>query len=309
MLKNALSRLSRAGAPAMRRAECSARAGLFVFVVLAGLVPASAQVGDDEREPVDVALVLAVDVSRSMSLGELAIQRRGYAEAITSPEVLRAIARGAHGRIAITIFEWAAEGSTRELVPWTLIEGAGDAAFVAARLSEQDSRGARRTSISGAILTGMALLETMPFQADRRVIDVSGDGPNNHGSPVTGARDAAVARGIAINGLPMMTSDGFGTIYSIPDLDEYYRRCVIGGPASFVLPVDGWDQFAEAVRRKLVLEIGGLVPKRRQNRWTAPSSGERGVVVPAQFSLSEPYDCLVGEKLWDQRRWQFDGTR
>lgn len=195
----------------MRRAECSARAGLFVLVVLAGLVPASAQVGDDEREPVDVALVLAVDVSRSMSLGELAIQRRGYAEAITSPEVLRAIARGAHGRIAITIFEWAAEGSTRELVPWTLIEGAGDAAFVAARLSEQDSRGARRTSISGAILTGMALLETMPFQADRRVIDVSGDGPNNHGSPVTGARDAAVARGIAINGLPMMTSDGFGT--------------------------------------------------------------------------------------------------
>ncbi len=309
MLKIALSRLMRAGAPVSRRARHSARAGILPLLVLCSLVSASAQEGDAGGARVDVALVLAVDVSRSMSFEELAIQRRGYAEAITSPEVLRAISRGAYGRIAVTIFEWAADTSIRQLVPWTLIEDGADAATVAARLRRQDSRGARRTSISGAILTGMALLETVPYRADRLVIDVSGDGPNNQGAPVTGARDAAVARGIAINGLPMMTSGGFGTMFSIPDLDEYYRRCVVGGPASFVLPVDGWDQFAEAVRRKLVLEIGGLVPRQPGDRRVASATAEEGDIVPVQFAAPEPYDCLVGEKLWDQRRWQFDGDR
>jgi len=241
---------------------------------------------------VDVALVLAVDVSRSMSPDEIRIQRRGYAEAITSPEVMRAIGQGAHGQIALTLFEWAADFHVREIVGWTIVATPADAQAVADRLLERSDAGATRTSISGAITQGMRLLDALPYTAERRVIDVSGDGPNNQGLPVTQARDAALAQGITINGLPLMTEDGFASWFSIPDLDTYYRRCVIGGPGSFMIPVHGWDQFPEAVRRKLVLEIG-----------TAPVPR----VIPAQFQQPEPYDCLVGEKLWRQRGWQFQG--
>ncbi|WP_349360208.1 DUF1194 domain-containing protein [Stappia sp.] len=243
---------------------------------------------------VDVALVLAVDVSRSMSPDEIRIQRRGYAEAITSPEVMRAIGQGAPGRIALTLFEWAADFHVREIVGWTIVATPADAQAVADRLLQRSDAGATRTSISGAIAQGMRLLDALPYTAERRVIDVSGDGPNNQGLPVTQARDAAIAQGITINGLPLMTEDGFASWFSIPDLDTYYRRCVIGGPGSFMIPVNGWDQFPEAVRRKLVLEIG-----------TAPVPEPR--VIPVQFQQPEPYDCLVGEKLWRQRGWQFQG--
>ena len=125
------------------------------------------------------------------------------------------------------------------------------------------------------------------------MIDVSGDGPNNAGGPVVPARDAALARGIIINGLPLMTTGGRGSYFNIPDLDRYYSRCVIGGPGSFMIPVNDWKQFPEAVRRKLVLEIGSR--ELFQPR-----------VIPAQFRFEEPYDCLIGEKKWLQRRWQFD---
>ncbi len=276
-----------------------------------------ARAQQEDAPPVDVALVLAVDVSRSMSREELRIQRRGYAEAITSTEVLRAIFGGAHGRIAVTIFEWAGDHHAREIVPWTLIEATGDAQAIAARLLEEQSRAERRTSISGAIAQGVKLLEVVPFAAERHVIDVSGDGPNNQGLPVTLARDRAVERGITINGLPMMTRDGAGMLFGIDDLDVYYRNCVIGGPASFVVPVNGWDQFAEAVRRKLVLEIGGLVPAAPDGPWRGPG-GEPAHVMPAgytgggritpvQLGNAAPYDCLIGEKIWNQRRWIFDG--
>ncbi|WP_244501797.1 DUF1194 domain-containing protein [Stappia sp. ES.058] len=244
---------------------------------------------------VDVALVLAVDVSRSMSHEEMRIQRRGYAAAISSPEVLRAIAQGPRGRIAVTLFEWAGDHHAREIVGWTMIETRADAEAVAAKLLSAYSQGERRTSISGGIDHAVGLLETMPYAAQRRVIDVSGDGPNNQGLPVTVARDAAVRKGITINGLPLMTEGGYGTIFNIPDLDEYYRRCVIGGPGAFMIPVDDWDQFAEAVRRKLVLEIGGLMPP------GVPDADAR--VMPAQFDFQPPYDCLVGEKIWRERGW------
>lgn len=269
------------------------------------------------QPPVDVALVLAVDVSRSMSPGKLRIQRKGYAEAIVSPEVLRAIAGGAHGRIAVTIFEWAADSHTREIQPWTLIETAADARLVSDRLLEEDSRGERRTSISGAIARGITLVEAAPYPSERQVIDISGDGPNNQGLPVTLERDRAIGKGITINGLPMMTRDGAGMLFGIDDLDEYYRRCVIGGPASFMIPVNGWDQFAEAVRRKLVLEIGGLVPGTPRDPWHRPGAqparivpagyvgGER--ITPVQLGNDAPYDCMIGEKIWNQRRWIFDG--
>lgn len=244
---------------------------------------------------VDVALVLAVDVSRSMSHEEMRIQRRGYADAISSPQVLHAIAQGPRGRIAVTLFEWAGDHHAREIVGWTVIGGPQDAQAVAATLLSEYSQSERRTSISGGIAHAVGLLEAVPFLPDRRVIDVSGDGPNNQGLPVTMARDAAVAKGITINGLPLMTDGGYGSQFNIPDLDEYYRRCVIGGPGAFMIPVNDWDQFAEAVRRKLVLEIGGLVPP------GMPEADAR--VIPAQFDFQPPYDCMIGEKIWLRRGW------
>ncbi|MDP3526721.1 MAG: DUF1194 domain-containing protein [Hoeflea sp.] len=246
-----------------------------------------------------MALVLAVDVSRSMSPRELTIQRDGYAAALNHPDVVRAIAQGAYGRIAITMFEWAGDGSIREVFDWTLVETANDADRLSAIVSASVPIGQRRTSISGALKHAVKRLEEAPFEGFRKVIDVSGDGPNNHGGPVLNAREEALASRIVINGLPLMTSDGPGGGFNIGDLDTYYAECVIGGPGSFLVPVRDWDQFPEAVRRKLILEIGSLpvdVPD----------------VVPAQAlpqSLrpsTEPYDCLIGEKIWEQRRWMFD---
>ncbi len=242
-------------------------------------------------EPVDVELVLAVDVSLSMSPGELQIQREGYAAAINHPAVVSAILDGGHGRIAVTMFEWAGEASQREILPWTVIASQADADAVSAAVLATPSIGMRRTSISGALSHATNLIETNAFDGVRRVIDVSGDGPNNQGSPVTEQRDKAAALGIVINGLPLMTNGGLTSSFSIENLDEYYTNCVIGGPGGVMIPVNDWDQFPEAIRRKLVLEIGGYHPPAR--------------ILPAQFS-SEPYDCLIGEKLWQQRRWQWD---
>ncbi len=244
---------------------------------------------------VDVELVLAVDVSRSMSPRELEIQRRGYAEALVSDEVLSAIADGFIGRIALTYVEWAGSGSTRVVVDWTLVANRADAERVAAALMAHRSTGLRRTSISGGIDTAAAMFDGNGFTAFRQVIDVSGDGPNNHGAPVLPARDAALAQGIVINGLPLMTTDGYGSMWHLEDLDIYYLNCVIGGPGAFVIPVRDWDAFPAAVRRKLVLEIAGLpaaaVPR----------------ALPATAAAPAAYDCLVGEKIWERSRgsgWQ-----
>ncbi|MET1415015.1 DUF1194 domain-containing protein [Roseibium sp. HPY-6] len=259
------------------------------FVLLALLTPLSLA---KARERVDVALVLAVDVSRSMSYDELRIQRRGYAAAISSAEVVRAIELGAHGKIALMMFEWANDNHVRVIVDWTLIDEQADAVDFADKVLRDESFSQRRTSISGAIKHASEMLEEVPFEADRYVIDISGDGPNNHGAPVTLARDAAVENGITINGLPLMTTGGPGSQFNIPDLDVYYRRCVTGGPASFVIPVTDWAQFPDAVRRKLILEIGGFAPL-------------EPLVQRAQFTFEEPYDCLVGEKIWRRLREQF----
>ena len=237
---------------------------------------------------VDVELFLAVDVSRSMSPAELEIQRRGYAEALRSKAVAEAVRGGPIGRIALTYVEWA--GGQYEVVPWTLIEGAKDLDAFAGRLTAKFDPTMRRTSISGAIDHAAASLGSNTFRGLRRVIDVSGDGPNNQGRPVLPARDAALAKGIVINGLPLMTNDGLNANWNLPDLDVYYRRCVIGGPASFVIPVTKWDEFPDAVRKKLVQELA----------WTPPSTAP---VLRAQFEeLEPPYDCLIGEKMWRRMR-------
>ena len=239
---------------------------------------------------VDLELVLLVDVSRSMSERELAIQREGYAAALRSDDVLGAVRAGLLQRIALTYVEWA--GTQEVVVDWRLVETRADLDAFADVLTARFDPSLRRTSISEALVFGARAIEDNGYAGLRRVIDVSGDGPNNQGRPVRVARDAVVARDIVVNGLPLMTREGMGSQWHLDDLDAYYRACVIGGPGAFVIPVLDWQDFAEAVRRKLVLEIAG-----------AP---EPARIVPAQFAPEPAYDCLIGEKMWEQRRRDWD---
>ena len=274
------------------------RYSLMVMVVMAlGLVamPASAKA----QEPVDLELVLAVDISRSMDYGEQLLQRKGYAEAFRSREVVDAITGGGYGRIVVTYMEWAGVGTDRIVVPWTLIDSVESAARFADLLEQQEPDRLSRTSISHALRSGGELFGTSGYKPLRRVIDVSGDGPNNQGFPVNEQRDELVSRGIVINGLPLMvrtSSWGFG---SIEKLDEYYYDCVVGGTGAFVIPVYSWEEFPRAVRKKLILEIAGIQPRLMK-------------AAEETDHLSDPArprtDCMIGEKLWEQRmrnmEWQ-----
>ncbi|MEL6800343.1 MAG: DUF1194 domain-containing protein [Pseudomonadota bacterium] len=248
---------------------------------------------------VDVELYLAVDVSRSMSPAELEIQRRGYAEALASEDVIGAITGGLIGAVAITYVEWAGQYSQREIIPWTVVTNPAQAEDVARQVAANFDPSLRRTSISGVLIHAADSIDANAYHGLRRVIDVSGDGPNNDGRPVLRAREAVLARGITINGLPLMTRDGLGTRWHLEDLDAYYRNCVIGGPGAFAIPVLSWDQFAEAVRRKLVLEIAGHTPQSEPEPRVirAQHRGDTGPV----------YDCLIGEKIWERNRRYWDG--
>lgn len=235
---------------------------------------------------VDVALILAVDVSYSMDMDELAIQREGYAQAIVSPDFLQALKTGPNGKVAVTYFEWAATNDQKIIIPWRVIDGPEAADAVANEIMKTPVRRASRTSISGAIHFAMPLFENSPYHGLRRVIDISGDGPNNNGLPVTAARDAALAKGIIINGLPIMAKQPSYSTMDIADLDFYYEDCVIGGPGSFVVPIKGREKFKEAIRTKLVLEVAGRTPERQ--------------VIPV--SSQEPrIPCTIGERIWRQR--------
>lgn len=278
----------------------SAQTALMMRSSIAGLCVASSLcVAASAAEPVDVELVLAVDVSLSMSPTELAIQRDGYAAALTHDDVLSAIASGMHGRIAVAYFEWAGATSHHIIVPWTVIETRADAERVAAQLGAQVPNSARRTSISGALGFAVDLFAESGFAGMRRVIDISGDGPNNQGPPVTAARDAVVAQGIVINGLPLMTTGGLASTFDVGDLDRYYTDCVIGGPGAFMVPVNDWSQFREAVRRKLVLELAAAPPVEK-------AAGSRGTPPVVHAQAGQGYDCLIGEKLWRNRSWMWE---
>lgn len=261
-------------------------AGLILAV--AGAVPGTAA-----AEVVDVELILAVDVSLSMSPDELAIQRDGYAAALTHDQVIRAIRDGVHGRIALAYVEWAGSHMQNVVVPWTVISSAEDAAAFAAKLTLHPPSSARRTSIAGALHFSADLFAESEHRGMKRVVDISGDGPNNQGPLVTGARDALVAQGITINGLPLMTSGGFSSVYDLAELDRYYEHCVIGGPGAFMIPVNDWAQFPEAVRRKLVLELAGGPQDAASLARPAAAAGEA-------------VDCEIGEKMWRSRSWMWD---
>jgi hypothetical protein len=242
---------------------------------------------NDKTPSVDVELILAVDVSYSMDMDELAVQREGYAQAIVSKEFLQALKSGPNGKIAVTYFEWAATGDQKIIIPWRVIDGPETADAVSEEIMKTPVRRASRTSISGAINFAMPLFDENPYHGLRRVIDISGDGPNNNGPPVTGARDAALAKGIVINGLPIMVKEPSYSTMDIDNLDFYYEDCVIGGPGSFVVSIKDRDKFKEAIRTKLLLEVAGRTPERR--------------IIPA--SDKEPrVSCMVGEQIW-QDRW------
>jgi hypothetical protein len=179
--------------------------------------PANSLADKDAASSVDLELVLAVDVSYSMDMDELAIQREGYAQAIISKEFLQALKTGPTGKIAVTYFEWAASSDQKIIIPWRVIDGPETADAVANEIMKTPIRRASRTSISGAINFAMPLFDENPYHGLRRVIDISGDGPNNNGAPVTGARDAALEKGITINGLPIMVKE---PSYSTMDIDN-----------------------------------------------------------------------------------------
>jgi hypothetical protein len=241
----------------------------------------------DSRPTVDIELILAVDVSYSMDLDELSVQREGYAEAIQSKEFLQALKALPNGKVSVTYFEWAASNDQKIIIPWRLIDGPESADAVAGEILKTPVRRASRTSISGAIYFAMPLFDQNPYHGLRRVIDISGDGPNNNGAPVASARDEALSKGITINGLPIMVKEPSYSTMDIDNLDYYYEDCVIGGPGSFVVSIKDREKFKEAIRTKLLLEVAGRTPE----RWIIPVADKEPRV-----------SCLIGEKIW-QDRW------
>lgn len=250
---------------------------MFVGTVCTGLnLSAAAQ-----DVAVDLELVLAVDVSGSMDAGERLLQRDGYVQAFLHPDVIAAIGSGFTGRIAVSYVEWAGPRSQTMVMPWRVIDGKKTAEAVSAELARAESPRIRGTSISGALAFSGALFDGNGFAGGRQVIDISGDGPNNMGLPVVPVRDAVLARGVTINGLPvtLRPSGSWGLPAGL--LDLYYEDCVIGGPGAFFVSVQAPEQLADAIRRKLVLEIAGREPG----------------LVPAQLAQAPSrIDCLIGEK-------------
>jgi hypothetical protein len=276
-------------------------AGLLAFLIVAALAPPVAAQGQPPSQrlaqapaprlpamptEVDVALVLAVDISFSMDLEELALQRAGYVEALRSPEVHKAVANGATGRIAISFFEWAGVNIQHHLLPWTVIDSPESALAAAAEIEKQPTRRGQRTSISGAIDFSVRQLDEAPFRALRKVMDISGDGPNNSGRVVTVARDEALRKGISINGLPIaIRKPGY---LDISELDIYYEDCVIVGQGAFVIPITEKAQFIQTIKTKLIMEISD-----------APLEPAR-LIMPAQVRVPR-VSCTVGEDMWRNR--------
>ncbi len=269
----------------------------FLFSCWMEVAPASAPTD------VDLELVLAVDISLSMDMDEQRLQRDGYVAAFRDPQIWAAIKSGPRGRIAVSYVEWAGPAIQLEIAPWTLIDGPDTASQFADKLEATRISRERLTSISAALSFAGRSLERNPFRGTRQVIDVSGDGPNNAGQQVTIVRDELVAKGIIINGLPLLLKTGGPNgAFDIPNLDDYYADCVIGGTGSFSIPVRKKEEFASAIRQKLLLEISGLAPARPLS---PPLVIRTQAVQPPR--PREPADCTIGEKMW--RRYLDDRYR
>jgi Protein of unknown function (DUF1194) len=237
MPKRASSRLGHS-TPTRRAVTAS---GLALLLAGAGAVRAA-------EVEVDLQLVLAVDASGSVNMYRFELQKRGYAQAFRNPRVLNAIRSGMAQAIAVTMLQWTGPRLQVHVVPWMVVKDAASAEALAAAIeSTQRKLFSGGTSISGAIDYSRLILAQSPFTATRRTIDISGDGANNIGRPASLARDEAVRDGITINGLPILSVE--------PDLDNYYFENVIGGPGAVMVPADSYESFADAILKKLIIEI------------------------------------------------------
>lgn len=255
-----------------RRKRCSAcrartrtRAGACALNAAAALlclfVPAA--VAQARDVPVDLELVIAVDVSGSVDADEAQLQRNGYVGAFSDKEVIGAITSGMLGKIAVTYIEWAGIHYFRTIVDWTVIDGEASALAFAEQVAKAPIQTELWTSISKAIEKSLPKFIGNGIEGTRRIIDISGDGPNNQGGLVTGYRDRAIAAGVTINGLPIVNDKPSPWGWPpLPDLDLYYANCVIGGSGAFYVVANTFSDFARAVRKKLLLEIAGEQPHR-----------------------------------------------
>ena len=231
------------------------RTFLTAIAVAAILVPTAARAAED----VDLLLVLAVDVSRSIDASKFQLQREGYAAAVADPHVLEAISTGRTGRIGLTFVEWSGVGAQKVVIDWTTIGDTDSAKGFGDRLLEAPRSFADRTSISGAIEFAMGQLDKAPYEAARRTIDVSGDGTNNAGRDVAMLRDEAVAKGITINGLVILSDNpmSWNPDHTNPPggLANYYRNNVVGGPSAFVMVAENFNSFGQAIIKKMIAEV------------------------------------------------------
>lgn len=233
----------------MRLGRVAAFVAVLAFSGFASALPAQAA-----DKPVDLELVLSADVSRSVDDQEFILQRRGYATAFQDKRVIDAIRNGGMQRIAVVFVEWAAANMQQVVIDWTLIDSAESANAFAEKLLTLPRAYffGGGTAVGDALYHAAGLFDNNGFEAERRVIDLSGDGRTRNGRPAAPARDYVVAQGIVINGLPILGSE--------PYLEEFYERDVIGGPGAFSQPAEGFEDFANAVRSKLIREIAGLSP-------------------------------------------------
>jgi Protein of unknown function (DUF1194) len=263
--------------------------GLVLCWLLGLCTAATAQFKPFDGQTVDLELVLAVDVSHSMDREEQRLQREGYVNALRHKNVVKAIKLGPNKRIAVSYMEWGDPGFQAIVMPWRIIASQADADRFANQLATRPIAVAKRTSISSAMRVAALMITRNEITSLRQVIDLSGDGPNNIGEPVSSARRDVIGQGIIINGLPFVVRrpTNISSFFAVPDIDQYYKECVIGGNGAFTMPVHDKTEFTTAIRRKLINEIAGrFYPK--------------AVVHKAQHQTAlRSYDCLAGEKLWD----------
>jgi len=271
-----------------RRLAAAPLAALVLF-----MTPASA------KQAVDLELVMATDVSWSIDAAEAQLQRKGIADAFRDKAIARAIGSGILGRIAIAYLDYSSAAFNKIVIDWRIIHDRASAEKFADDLLAAPLTSGRSTSISDAVEMAAAMIETNDIEGTRRVIDVSGDGPNNSGHYVDDVRDAVIGRRITINGLPIMNpADAFNSRYYLADLDLYYRGCVIGGPGAFTIVANSFEDYARAVRRKLVLEIAGAVPTDTDDaRAVILKAAANPHVRPSPAGYTYPKGCDIGERM------------
>ena len=265
------------------------------MVILAGCTIGESSTAAPSAQQVDVALVIVTDVSYSVDENEARFQRDGAIAAFRNPEVVKAIQAGSLGRIAVAYLDFSSYQANRVIANWTLVHDKASADAFADLLASKPRTLGVQTSISSGLELAQRLLEASPYTATKRVIDVSGDGPNNEGHLVDKVRDEIIAQGVVINGLPIMTPADQMDVYYLEDLDKYYAGCVIGGPGAFIQVAHGFEDLARALRRKLILEISDARPKQNEN----PLLFKTAATMPSRGSSHPVYEkgCDIGERM------------